>query len=394
MLHLLRALAGYSAALLLAVVFMRYLDGEIGVLMLFFLILIPILSLAVTLFFRKKLEISLETQRHIDRGTPLTVHCRVKKKTRLPMPFLSLSLKEDAHFSPDKAPEEHRFAMPFEQQAEISFSMEPVLAGHVQLELRQAELSDFLGFLKLPLRTFANTEVSILPRVPELQASGALFQSMMSTLLADEENEQEDEINSPLSLNVTAGYEHRPYEPGDSLKRINWKLSAKRRSLMVRKEESASLSRAAILLDFARYSHTMESAQVLEQEQCCAEAALGMVRLCAKQGLPAVFYYQADGAWHTCLAESPEQAEQEAVTVMDTGFSRHIKERIPASLRQDGTSVLLVFTTAPDAVLCRQLRQYPAAHLLIPSDIPAPSDGSRCWTISRNYQIKPAQGSG
>lgn len=394
MLHLLRALAGYSAALLLAVVFMRYLDGEIGVLMLFFLILIPILSLAVTMVFRKKIELSLETQRHIDRGTPLTVRCRVKKKTRLPMPFLSLSLKEDAHFSSERAPEVIRFAMPFEQQGEISFSMQPEFAGHVQLEMGQAELSDFLGFLKLPLPTFATAEVSVLPRVPELQASGALFQSMVSTLLADEENEQEDAINSPLSLNVTAGYEHRPYEPGDSLKRINWKLSAKRRSLMVRKDESASLSRAAIVLDFARDSHTMESPQVLEQEQRCVEAALGMVRLCAKRGLPAVFYYQVGGAWRSCLVESPEQAEQEAVTVLDTGFGRYVQERIPASLRQDGASVLLVFTTAPDAVLCQQLRQYPAVHLLIPDSVPAPSDGNHCWAISRNYQIKPMQGSG
>lgn len=44
------------------------------------------------------------------------------------------------------------------------------------------------------------------------------------------------------------GYEHRSYEPGDPLNRINYKLSAKKRALMVRRDENTSAQSIDIVI--------------------------------------------------------------------------------------------------------------------------------------------------
>lgn len=59
-----------------------------------------------------------------------------------------------------------------------------------------------------------------------------------------------EEING--SLNSTTGfpgYEHREFQDGDSLKRVNYKISAKKEKLMVRLDEPVANLRQAVILD-------------------------------------------------------------------------------------------------------------------------------------------------
>jgi hypothetical protein len=45
-----------------------------------------------------------------------------------------------------------------------------------------------------------------------------------------------------------AGHEHRDYIIGDSLKKVNWKLSAKRQKLMIRQDEAINPSKITFVL--------------------------------------------------------------------------------------------------------------------------------------------------
>ena len=59
------------------------------------------------------------------------------------------------------------------------------------------------------------------------------------------------------------GYEHRGYEPGDPLNRINYKLSAKKRTLMVRRDENTSAQSTDIVIAPGSDDTCMEQALAL-----------------------------------------------------------------------------------------------------------------------------------
>ena len=52
--------AGYICAIIISLIFMFYMDGDIGVMMLSFLVLMPVISVIMTLIARRNLKISLE----------------------------------------------------------------------------------------------------------------------------------------------------------------------------------------------------------------------------------------------------------------------------------------------------------------------------------------------
>ncbi|MBP0967584.1 MAG: hypothetical protein J5722_08115, partial [Oscillospiraceae bacterium] len=89
--------AGYICTLIIALIFMLYMDGGIGVMMLSFLILMPLISVIMTLLVRRKLTITLELTDSASKHQQVSAIIKLEKDTILPMPFLRLNLHADAH---------------------------------------------------------------------------------------------------------------------------------------------------------------------------------------------------------------------------------------------------------------------------------------------------------
>ena len=91
---------GYLCAILIAVVFMLYMDGQIGVMMLSFLLLMPVISGVMTWLVKRSLQIELILPDTAAKQRDVSAVIRLKKNTPLPLPFLRLQLHADAHFLP------------------------------------------------------------------------------------------------------------------------------------------------------------------------------------------------------------------------------------------------------------------------------------------------------
>ena len=92
--------AGYICAIIIAAVFMFYMDGQIGVMMLSFLLLMPVISGVMTWLVRRSLTVELELPDTAAKQKQISAVIRVKKDTPLPLPFLRMQLTADAHFLP------------------------------------------------------------------------------------------------------------------------------------------------------------------------------------------------------------------------------------------------------------------------------------------------------
>ena len=432
---------GYLCAVGVAVLFMLYLDGDIGVMMLAFLLVMPVLSLLVTLWVKRSLTVSMSLPDNTAKNKPATLQITIEKKTVLPMPFLRMKLTADAHFFPidknaDPLPLEpvqgkgifaylryvskykewrklicklptpdtlyFRCSMGTEKKKRLTVPLTGQYCGMGTVTLSEIRLSDFLAMFTWKPELGGTASVLILPEIPRLKVSNELFRTVSNeAVTADEESD-----NTPtFSAASTAGYEHRDYIAGDSLKRINWKLSSKRHKLMVRMDEPVALSKLCVILDFLRdFDEEIPLAAKLMQEEQLIESALGLVKLCTQQGFPCVLHYPDENSeWTRVCADSPEQIDSEAVTILRGGFrplTEFTCDLLPPSASQESASIILYFTSHMDGEKAARLEKLSAASLYVvtpQADAAVPQGelslpkNATLWHTDKEHNLSPSR---
>ncbi len=114
---------------------------------------------------------------------------------------------------------------------------------------------DALGLTHIQWEIPLDEEILILPRVHKKEYD---FYHLSST--------KENYIDSTHRLLDGDYYEHRPYAPGDDVRRINWKLTAKRRELFIRIPEKIQPAHEEVLVflsTFNPYIQYYESDEML-----------------------------------------------------------------------------------------------------------------------------------
>lgn len=430
---------GYLAAIGVALIFTLYMDGSIGVMMLAFLLMMPALSLIVTLIAKHGLQIEVKLSEECSKGRQTEAIIVLTKRTILPMPFLRLRLYADAHFTPLnltaaepldppvcrgndlfatlqyrialRRHEKHQavqhtpdmlplcFTMGLQHRGEYHISLTTRYCGKAAVRLTQLELTDFLRLFRFRIGAEPQGTTLILPQIPSMQTSNRLFQNVANdAITADDDSE----ATPVFSASSAPGYEHRDYIPGDSLKRVNWKLSSKRRNLMVRKDEPAALAKLTVILDFHRDPNLQSGNAAMEKclsaEQLLIESALGLISLCLQQGYPCVLYYQNENAaWTELAADMPEQVTQESTRLLRGGFRSGYalsdSPLLPHAVTQHSDLILIHFSTCMAAETATALESLSAVlHIVQPASSKRtegyPQTAS-LWQINEEHRFIP-----
>ncbi|MDE6851656.1 MAG: DUF58 domain-containing protein [Lachnospiraceae bacterium] len=111
----------------------------------------------------------------------------------------------------------------------LRFDLEPQYIGRVDLSIRRAVVLDLLGILPSVLRRKYVTDQSTVMVLPEQQEITLELDSQVRQFSLDRETEIRisGEKNPPDIAQI------RGYQPGDALRNIHWKLTAKQGDLMV-----------------------------------------------------------------------------------------------------------------------------------------------------------------
>lgn len=426
--------AGYLFTVLIALVFMFYMDGDIGVMMLSFLILMPAFSLLVTVLVRRKLKVTLILPDTVGKQKPVSAVIRLEKDTKLPLPFLRMELCADAHFRPlnqeaaplPEKPKENGSSLRYQREykrwkkrrrtqllpnalplclsmgtelkTEYHIKLTPVFCGAGEVTLSAMRLSDYFAMFSFRVQEQITERTLITPEIPELKTNTELFRSVSTAVAAADE---ETDATPNHSASAMPGYDHRDYIPGDSLKRINWKLSSKRHQLMVRLDEPIALARLSVILDFRRDTREIPMEQRLAAEEQLIETSLGFLMLCAKYGYPCkLCYADTAGEWSSISIDDGEQLAVEAVNLLRGGFrsSDQLAQMpfLPPELMQDSGSVLLYFTVHAGVETAAMLEQFPTMlYLVVPeqeaAENAAPKNGS-LWLVTADHRLVQAGG--
>lgn len=298
----------------LVYIFTFYIDGEMGVILLAFVLFAPLVSLGFARYARKNVKVYIDCDAYVKKGSKLKVRVIVDKKNSIPLAVLEIKpFVSEVFYNNNKT---YKLTLMEAGKKEFIFETDAVHGGNGEVGIREINSCGFLGFMKFRIENVPSAvSVGVIPSIPDIKASSALLRSI-ANVVATTENEEDNETSMLFTSNTAPGYEHREYVPGDPLKRINWKLSSKRSNLMVRLDEAAASVQPVVILDLYRPENANAENAVVNEEKII-ESVFGLISALIRQGIACTFIFRGDnGETETISVDNPDYPAQILLKVL------------------------------------------------------------------------------
>ncbi len=383
-----KAALAFGGMFAIAYLFTFYLDGDIGVVVWSFLLIAPLLSFLLALYARRHLTVRLEAPDYTAKGKVIRIRTIACGSGKLPIPFLCCQLTQSANFLPGDA-RPIQSAMMAAHPLEFEYELTARHVGCGTVSAAAFSVSDYLGLCRFSLPELPNpVKIGVIPEIPSLSGASVMLHAVTDTVLTQED--EEEESSAAFSSVSVPGYIHREYVPGDNLRRINWKLSAKRSRLMVRMDEAGTAVRPAVILDLC----PEETEDALIIRDTMIEGALAFLLLLVRQGIACTLRYSREGQWKCILLESEDTVRSAAVELASADFfcGQH---RLDASALSEKAGAYMIYTSRPDAALSENLDAFRnKGYLCLVLPETASADGLKAdaiWRLSKDFDMTAVQ---
>ncbi len=288
----LKSIAALAAVAYLLYIFTFYIDGEMGMILIAFMIFAPIVSVIMAVYAKDRIKISFNCDAYVKKHSTLKVTVTAEKTGFFPLAVVEVKLKASEVFEEnDKI---YRFSMVGENKKTFTLEYKAQTGGNGEISVENVYSCGFLGFLKFKVNNiFQPVSIGVIPEIPEIKTSSQFFRNIADVVLTSDEEEDNDTMML-FSSNTTPGYEHREYVAGDPLKRINWKLSTKKDKLMVRLDEAAASAQPMILFDLFRKNDSKPDMAIISEERLI-QSVFGLLSALVRQGIACTFVYYGAG---------------------------------------------------------------------------------------------------
>ena len=198
----------------------------------------------------------------------------------------SLSLLEDVMTD--------RFqVLPFEE-IEVRSSLAAKHRGLYRVGAKHVEVWDFLGLFSFSAAVPEQLEVCIYPRVHQI------VEMPLNPVFMLKEQARKDVLDEDYSSVLDV----RRYEHGDSMRKIHWKLSARKNELLTKNFHNSTMNNTCLFMNTVFGSKRRES---LDLADAVAEAAVSVSRFCIENQMPVNFNYYSNN--EICMAAANNTAE-------------------------------------------------------------------------------------
>lgn len=229
------SLAAWIEALLFAGVILLYISGECGWILIYILALAIISSIVTFVISRRNFTISCSgCSRIYHVGDEVNAELVFTSRGFCLLPYIFVS----GVFMGQKFTARGSLVG---KNSSVKIKLRATECGLNRMDISAVILRDFLGivYLNSPVRP-ERAEAAVLPRIVDYTGP-----EVPPNLLPSDDDE---ESSQSLLTGGLPGYEHREYVPGDPLRRINYKLSAKKHALFVRQDENIAAESTDIIL--------------------------------------------------------------------------------------------------------------------------------------------------
>ena len=310
-----RTLLSIGSIVFILYIFTFYIDGEIGIILIAFMLFAPFISLLFALYARKRIRVSFSCDAYVKKGSDLEVQVCVEKVGAFPLAVVEITAEATEVFG--TAEKRFRLSLFRKDRKMFSYRVKASVGGNGEIGIGNVWSCGFLGFMKFraDIELPQPALVGVIPEIPDIKTSSQLFRSIADVVLTSDE-EEEGDSSMLFSANTSPGYEHREYVPGDPIKRINWKLSSKKSKYMVRLDEAVATVQPVIALDLFRgEDQSPENAILAEEKLLCS--VFGLLTLLVKQGISCNFVcYDSTGSVTTESVDNPDAPAQILLKVL------------------------------------------------------------------------------
>lgn len=364
-----KAILAYLVLIAVSVLFMLYLDGPGGSYLLTVLLLAAAISAAICVYTKYCVSASLGVSEDIvEKGDRVILTVTVKKHGFLPSAVLCADFFASDHLE-SRSPLSLKAVCMGKKGCVLRAEFSARCFGKARLGLTSLTVSDYLGLFGFKVPVAGSVlDVRVYPAIPEIRRKDGFARSLTDAAAFDDSEETSE---SAFSIQGTPGYEHRLYEPGDSLKLINWKLSAKRDELYVRRMEGSCGAEQVFILD--------KAGSARPSEQLAAEAMLGLMAQFARSELPVKLLIRFSEGWEERNVTNYAELMQLRYAMTDFTFLPEGTNRFPASF---AGSRAVVFSAKGGAGLLSYLDEMTARGKdMSAASADAETSGNRIWRI-------------
>jgi uncharacterized protein (DUF58 family) len=285
------------------------------------LFLLPILSYCISFLLLRGLRVSRTQPDAVTKNTAGKLIVGLHNITFMPLGYVSVLVNADENaikVLANPSPQMNPFGR---ATLEIPFEIE--FRGHFDFGLRAVQISDITGLFTLTRYFDGAKYILSLPHV--VDASRFPLTSNLMTQLSSRYDVRDEDYSTISDV--------RQYLPTDSIKRVHWKLTAKRNEWLVKNFQSNALNLVSVLVDSTRLT-ALEPRENYKIEDAMVENALGLAKFCLNKGMP-VDFLTTEG--RKASAKAPGEFELIYQNAAEMHFTEETALDVPTVLSQELT---------------------------------------------------------
>lgn len=265
----------YIALLIGSVVLVSFRGGVIAWMLFYFMLMIPILALLYALYVYCRFRIGQQVARYVDKGKSIPYRLELANEDLLIMTGIGLNFftdtvqvmkrKEDRTTVAYENEPESLFLLPH-QKKKAELKLYCKYRGTYSVGVKSVSVTDFFGLFTITYPLLTHVRLTARPRILSL----AQLQSKLE--------KRDPKKNRPAvsRLQEQLDFELRKYIPGDSMRHIHWKNSARMGELLVRKQASQELYEMVVIMDCSFFDKK-DKLQRMQMEDNIIETALALL---------------------------------------------------------------------------------------------------------------------
>ena len=269
----------FLAILFMCVVVFLVLDSRLGIVLTVLAIIANLFSAIVSPISLKGVNIDMSLKQDIiNKGEKIVLEVKVTSGSIFPTPRMAFIAKEAEGL---KLLSDKQLCFSVDRFSPFSFTVEyeSQIYGKKEIGIEKVLATSYLGALCYNAR-FLNAEnvrlAYVMPVTHDLSFNNELMAESVNVVGGDDNEEDSTAIGD--TSRGFPGYEHRKYQPGDPIKRINWKLSAKKGDYYVRLNDAVSLQKQILVLDAVGKSEPLiERERIVEAFASVAQSFLSQM---------------------------------------------------------------------------------------------------------------------
>ena len=193
-----------------------------------------------------KVDCEIITANEIYKNEQMGYQLRVQNTSRLPVTQLHIHLVIEHVFTGRQESHHHVLSIPAKSTEEFAFILPQKYMGQVNIQIKQLTIKDSFTFFRTVQKKDTQSTMLIMPNPYFLKLQRIeQNQHVLQTPGAIPMKKLDGEELADLSV----------YKPGDSVKKIHWKLSTKVDELFVKQHESLTGDAVMMTIDFTSFTN-------------------------------------------------------------------------------------------------------------------------------------------